>query len=212
MECPRLPKKSNGGNAARGAGPARRTGLSQAGDVMQKYLAVNEAANLTRLDASYRDQIRTHMLGLEPDARYMRFGNLASDAFISRYVDAIDVQRDLVLGWLYDHGQLLAVVHLAHVADDVTEFSISIVESLRGAGHGQQLTHEALRIAREIGYETACLQFLKANRPMAAIVDHFANTRKVDGTECLVDVPLPAKMERPFNAPLRLFVFGGLAF
>lgn len=179
---------------------------------MQKYLAVKEAAHLTRLDASYRDQIRTHLLGLEPDARYMRFGNLASDDFICRYVDRIDMRRDLVLGWVYDLGQLLAVVHLAHVADDVTEFSISVVESLRGAGHGQQLTHEALRIARETGYDTAYLQFLKANRPMSAIIDHFASTRKVDGTECMVDVPLPAKMERPFKAPIGLFALGGFAF
>ena len=83
-----------------------------------------------------------------------------------------------------------------------SEFAISVVESLRGSGHGQRLTRQALRIAADLGYGVARIQFLAANRPMAAILDHFAGSHQADGSERLVNVPLPAVLRRAFKPPL----------
>jgi GNAT superfamily N-acetyltransferase len=176
---------------------------------MMKYLAVNEPPNLQRLTRDRRDAVLAHLLDLDPRARRMRFGHHVSDECIAQYVQGLDFDRDLVLGWLYDHGRLLAMVHLAHVSGTVTEFAISVVESLRGGGHGKRLTREALRIAADLGYGIAHIQFLAANRPMAAIVDHFAGAHHADGGERLVDVPLPAMLRRAFKPPLGPFAFGG---
>lgn len=175
---------------------------------MMKYLAVSEPPTLQRLTAERRDAVREHLVTLEPEARYMRFGHQASDDYIAGYCSGLDFSRDLVLGWIYDR-QLLAVVHLAHVNGRVTEFAISVIESLRGSGHGQRLTRQALRMAAELGYATAHIQFLTANRPMAAIVDHFAGSSEIDGGERLAFVPLPAVLRHAFKPALGPLAFGG---
>lgn len=175
---------------------------------MMKYLAVNEPPTLQRIGSERREAVREHLLGLEPDARHMRFGHRVSDAWIDNYVRTIDFSRDLVLAWLYDHGKVLGLVHLAHVNGQVTEFAISVVESLRGGGHGQRLTRQALDLAAGMGYGTAHIQFLSANRPMAAIVDHFAGSHEAEGGERIAHVPLPAVLKRAFKPPLQPLAFG----
>ncbi len=176
---------------------------------MMKYLAVNEPPTLQRITGDRREAVREHLLALEPDARHMRFGHRVSDAWIDAYVRGLDFARDLVLAWLYDHGRVLALVHLAHVNGRVTEFAISVIESLRGTGHGQRLTRQALHMAADMGYGTAHIQFLTANRPMAAIVDHFHAENTVDGGERMAEVPLPAVLLHAFKPPLGTLAFAG---
>ena len=56
------------------------------------------------------------------------------------------------------------------------------------------------------------MQFLQCNRPMDAIMDHYAAAHERDGVEHLVEVPLPAVLARPIRAQMGPFVPSTLAF
>ena len=48
------------------------------------------------LGASYRGQISQHLLTLDTHDRYLRFGFVATDEHIERYVAGLDFERDVV--------------------------------------------------------------------------------------------------------------------
>lgn len=167
---------------------------------------------VVRLDAPDRGRVLEHFLALDGDARLLRFGMSYSDDAVRRYVQRLDFAGDLLLGWINPFRELAGVVQLARIDDRAVEFSISIARSWRGRGHGQDFTEMALAAAGRHGYGLAHVQFLQCNRPMDAIMDHYAAAHGRDGVEHLVEVPLPAVLARPFRAQLGPFVPSTLAF
>ena len=122
------------------------------------------------------------------------------------YVRTLDFDRDVILGWRDAEFVLGGVVHLARVTETLVEFSISVLERYRGNGYGQRMTNEAFDEAAKYGFDHAHVQFIAANRRMAAILDHYHAMREQAGTERMVHVPLPARLSRPLEAPLGPFV------
>lgn len=66
------------------------------------------------LGARQRDRVGSHLMALDQGDRYLRFGYPATDAQISKYVDAMDFERDEVFGIFNRHLELIAMAHLAH--------------------------------------------------------------------------------------------------
>jgi GNAT superfamily N-acetyltransferase len=159
-----------------------------------------------RLGALQRGLVEGHFLSLEPEARHLRFGTCCRDAALVEYVRALDFDRDVVLGWFDADVVLGGIVHLARISETLVEFSISVLEQYRGIGYGQRMTGEAFEEAAKFGFDRAHVQFIAANYRMAAILDHYHATREQDGTERMVDVPLPARLSRPVQAPIGPFV------
>lgn len=167
---------------------------------------------LRRLTDAARGQVARHYLALEPEGRRLRFNTEILDEAIRKHVAALDFDRDLILGSEGEEGQLVAVVHLARISDTEVEFSISVLEPWRGQGHGQKLTHLGLAEAARHGFQLAHVQFMSQNQRMGAIMNHFDSTRGQAGTEHFVQVPLPASLARPFQAPIGPFVPSLVAF
>jgi GNAT superfamily N-acetyltransferase len=82
----------------------------------------------------------------------------------------------------------------------------TLLAPYRGVGYGQRMTREAFEEAASHGFSCAHVQFIAANHRMAAILDHYHAAHEQDGTERMVNVPLPARLSRPLQAQIGPFV------
>jgi GNAT superfamily N-acetyltransferase len=125
------------------------------------------------LGPSHRERIAVHLMALDVDDRYLRFGYAASDEQIGRYVASLDFDRDDIFGIYNRKLELIAVAHLAYSADpDMTtcaEFGVSVLKKARGRGFGQRLFDRAVIHARNEGVEMLFIHALSENHAMLRI-------------------------------------------
>src|SRR5665647_3270435 len=69
------------------------------------------------LGANHRERIARHLLALDQNDRYLRFGFVANDAQIERYADSLDFDHDEIFGIYNRRLQLIAMAHLAFAPD-----------------------------------------------------------------------------------------------
>jgi GNAT superfamily N-acetyltransferase len=135
-------------------------------------------------ELSERDRRRLlmHFLALGPEDRMLRFGAVASDETITRYVQMLDFSRDAVFGVYDDNLRLLGAGHLAFLPRDalpvmrqatakprVAEFGISVASGARGHGIGSRLFERAAIHCRNEDVDTLYIQCLTSNQVMMHI-------------------------------------------
>lgn len=139
------------------------------------------------LGPGHRPAITTHLLALEPQDRYLRFGYLASDEQIGRYVEGLAFDRDEIFGIYNRKIELIAMAHLAFSTDpelkSCAEFGVSVSAKVRGRGYGTQLFDRALTHARNEGVAMMFIHALSENTAMLAITRKAGATVRRDGTE-----------------------------
>lgn len=98
------------------------------------------------LKAKHRPLVLHHLLQLNDADRFLRFGYLANDAQITRYVEKLDFTRDEVFGVFNRRLQLIAMAHLGYGATPqaAAEFGVSVLKSARGLGLGARACLPAL--------------------------------------------------------------------
>jgi len=156
--------------------------------------------------------IQKHLLSLNPQDRYLRFGYAANDAHITNYVRSLNFDRDDIYGIFNRDLQILAMAHLAihtKLNPDATEqisaeFGVSVHASARGRGYGYQLFKRALMHARNANASTILIHALSENAPMLKIARKAGATLDRDGSEtkALLKVPkgnLRTKMAEIFT-------------
>src|SRR5688572_32722323 len=96
----------------------------------------------------HRPRVETHLLQLDERDRYLRFGYAAGDEQIRRYASQIDFARDEVFGIFSRRLELIAMAHLAYMADEplqrAAEFGVSVLARVRGRGYGGRLFDHAV--------------------------------------------------------------------
>jgi GNAT superfamily N-acetyltransferase len=138
------------------------------------------------LGPSHRERIAQHLLRLEPDDRYLRFGYAASDAQIRRYAEQLDFDRDEIFGIYNRRLELIAMAHLAfsecpeHL--QCAEFGVSVLKQARGRGLGARLFERAVMHARNA---------LSENTAMLNIARKAGATVRRDGSESEAYLHLP---------------------
>jgi GNAT superfamily N-acetyltransferase len=89
-----------------------------------------------------------HLLQLEPQDRYLRFGYAATDEQIRRYVEQLDFDRDEIFGIYNRKLELIAMAHLAYAETrrhkQCAEFGVSVLKHARGRGYGARLFERAV--------------------------------------------------------------------
>ena len=139
------------------------------------------------LDHAHRTAITAHLLALDPRDRYLRFGYLASDEHINRYVQGLAFGRDEVFGIYNRKIELIALAHLAFSTDpelkSCAEFGVSVLAKVRGRGYGTQLFGRALAHARNQGVAMMFIHALSENTAMLKIARKAGATVKRDGAE-----------------------------
>jgi ribosomal protein S18 acetylase RimI-like enzyme len=128
------------------------------------------------LSARHRPRILAHLLALDEQDRYLRFGYAAGDEQIRRYVERIEFERDEVFGVFNRRLELIALAHLAYEPDVDTqvatgaEFGVSVAVRARGRGYGARLFDHAVLRARNRRVESIVIHALSENVGMLKIV------------------------------------------
>lgn len=135
---------------------------------------------IRELDEAARGDIEQHLLALNEQDRYLRFGYSARDEQIRAYVQALDFGRGQLLGIYNRKLELIAVAHLA-VADEVqcsacAEFGVSVAAHARGRGYGSLLFARAAKHARNIGVRLLFIHALSENVAMLKIAQRAGAT------------------------------------
>lgn len=133
---------------------------------------------IRELGASERPLFLTHLLALQPDDRYLRFGSPLNDAGIERYVAGIDFATDTLFGVFDDRLELAAAGHFAAIPSADTsgtsagrsaEFGLSVARDARGKGLGSALFLRAAAHARNLRISSLFMHCLSENRAMMRI-------------------------------------------
>ncbi len=143
--------------------------------------------------------IQKHLLSLNTQDRYLRFGYAANDEHIKSYVRSLNFERDEIYGIFNRDLQILAMAHLAiNIQANVSatqqmaaEFGVSVHASARGRGYGYHLFQRALMHARNANAATILIHALSENAPMLKIARKAGATLERDGaeTQALLKVP-----------------------
>lgn len=164
----------------------------------------SEWAPICKLDDSQRAAVEQHLLGLEADDRYLRFGHVASDDLVRGYVQRLDFDRDEVLGIFNRRLELIGMAHLARDGEpgesDSVEFGVSVSRHARGRGYGNLLFRRAMMHARNEGVSVMHIHALTENKIMLGIARNAGATVVRDGAESVAHLRLPpADFESQFT-------------
>ena len=139
------------------------------------------------LGANHRERIAAHLLSLDANDRYLRFGYAAQDVQIQRYVDGLNFERDEIFGIYNRRLQLIAVAHLAYAQDSefesCAEFGVSVLSKARGRGYGARLFERAAMHARNDGIHMMFIHALSENTAMLTIARNAGAVVERDGPE-----------------------------
>ena len=143
-----------------------------------------------------RDAILTHLLSLEQQDRYLRFGYAATNEQIGRYVEGLNFERDEVFGIFNRDLKLIALAHLAFPdagvsAPQAAEFGGSVVSKARGRGYGGRLFEHAMLHARNRGFGMLFIHALSENTTMLRIARRAGAKVERAGSESDAYLQLP---------------------
>jgi RimJ/RimL family protein N-acetyltransferase len=144
----------------------------------------------------HRGRILEHLLQLGERDRYLRFGYMASDEQVRRYVERIDFARDEVFGIFNRRLALVAVAHLAYLPPDAkgnrsAEFGVSVHARARGRGYGARLFDHAVLHARNRNVDTLIVHALSENAAMLKIARNAGATVHREGGDAEAVLKLP---------------------
>lgn len=106
---------------------------------------------LHRLDARARPAVLAHLMALDADDRYARFGAAVRDAGICALVARLDFERDLLLG-VESSGGLIGLAHVGFGAGGLAELALSVAPPWRRRGLARALFGLATRRAARAGF------------------------------------------------------------
>jgi RimJ/RimL family protein N-acetyltransferase len=116
------------------------------------------------------EQIRHHLLSLDQQDRFMRFGYAANDTQINQYIDKLNFETDDIYGIFNEAMDLVAMAHLAFCAnDEQAEFGVSVSKQFRGNGFGNKLFERAAIHATNNKIKTIFIHALTENAAMLKI-------------------------------------------
>jgi GNAT superfamily N-acetyltransferase len=147
------------------------------------------------LGENHRGRIEKHLLALDVQDRYLRFGYAASDEQIRRYVAGLNFERDEIFGIYNRSLVLLAMAHLAYApvenCSSCAEFGVSVLKSARGRGYGSRLFERAAMHARNDKVSMMFIHALSENTAMLKIAHNAGAVVERDGSESEAYLRLP---------------------
>ena len=171
----------------------RFTGVSQ--EQLRKTEGV--LIPISPLNVEHLPQITAHLLALSERDRYLRFGYMATDAHIQRYVEALNFERDEIYGIFNTDLEIIAMAHLALIKETgreySSEFGVSVSAHARGRGYGARLFERAVIHARNEKVYQMYIHALSENAPMIRIARKGGAKIERDGSETEAFLRLPKR-------------------
>lgn len=149
------------------------------------------------LGPQHRPRIERHLLELDAQDRYWRFGYNASDERTRLYVRDLNFERDELFGVFNRRLEIVAMAHLAYgpaLAGDAApdaEFAVSVQARSRGRGYGMRLFERAIMHARNRGIGALTIHALGENAAMLHLARKAGATVLRHGSEAEARLALP---------------------
>lgn len=147
------------------------------------------------LGPRHRERIAAHLMALDANDRYLRFGYSATDEQVRRYVDQLDFEADDIFGIYNRKLELIAMAHLAFSRDPeasrCAEFGVSVLAKARGRGYGRRLFERAVVHARNEGVDLLFIHALSENKAMLKIAKNAGARLERFGSETEAHLRLP---------------------
>jgi RimJ/RimL family protein N-acetyltransferase len=142
------------------------------------------------LHRAERSAYEHHLLALGPDDRWLRFGAAMRDEAVRRYVDGIDLRRDVIFG-VFDRSHLLiGAAHLAR-APQHAEVGLSVLPGHRRRGMGSALVAACCTRAEEWGVHELFMRCAAENSAMRNLARAYGMRVIVAGSEVDAFLDLP---------------------
>jgi ribosomal protein S18 acetylase RimI-like enzyme len=123
----------------------------------------------------------------------------ASDAYIERYVAAIDFDAGFVLG-AFEDGHLSGIAHAAADNESGTpmlEVGLSVDHERRRRGLGRELLRECLVRARQNKAGPVVVLYQSSNDAMSATARSLGGVVSIDGVDTRAEFPSRAAVPTP---------------
>jgi GNAT superfamily N-acetyltransferase len=147
------------------------------------------------LSVNHRERIVRHLLALDENDRFLRFGYYANESHVRRYVDSLNFDRDEIFGIYNRKLELIAMAHLAYAKeegyDQCAEFGASVLAGARGRGYGARLFERAAMHASNDGITMMYIHALSKNDAMLTIARNAGAVVESDGAESEAFLRLP---------------------
>ena len=167
----------------------------RSGDVARNVSTSQVVVPIRSIGPAQLKRISAHLLALDPQDRYLRFGFAASDEQIARYVAGLNFERDELFGIFNRKLELIAMAHLAFSVDaqraSCAEFGVSVSRQVRGRGYGSRLFERAVMHARNEGVSQLFIHALAENTAMLTIARKAGAVIERDGAESEAHLRLP---------------------
>ncbi len=172
-----------------------KTGMSTPrGDEVRSQASLWVGA-IRSLGVAHRERISKHLLALEESDRYLRFGYVANEEQIRKYVEGINFERDDLFGIYNRRLELIAMAHVAYSVDkdfsSCAEFGVSVLKRYRSRGCGSIMFQRAIVHARNEGVQMLFIHALTENKSMIHIARKAGASVENDGSETNAYLLLP---------------------
>lgn len=137
-----------------------------------------------------RPRLLAHLLALGPEDRHLRFGHTLSDDGIRKYVEGIDLSRDVVFVVTDADLAIIGAAHLARKEDDA-ELGVSVLPAYRGRGIGAALLERSAARVRNWGVRVLFMNCLVENTTMMNLARKQGMKIVVSGADAEAFVKLP---------------------
>jgi GNAT superfamily N-acetyltransferase len=138
--------------------------------------------------------VREHLLRLDQESLYLRFGNTVTDAFLIQYVERMPDLDTVVFACCVD-GAVRGVGELRRLGvgrDHEAEAAFTVERSFADLGMGTALMAAVINEARDIGVQDIFMCFELFNRRMRRITEKFQGLVSYDGRDCIGRVSIEA--------------------
>jgi GNAT superfamily N-acetyltransferase len=143
-----------------------------------------------RLPSNEFHRYRDHLLKLDKDSRYKRFGFQISDEVIVKLCKQFEADHSKHKIFVIEDEDL-NIVAVGHISlDDETELAFSVLKAYQGRGMGSELMKRCIEWCQNREIKTGCMVCLSTN----AAIKKLAAKHGIlisDGADTLVDIKIP---------------------
>jgi GNAT superfamily N-acetyltransferase len=138
------------------------------------------------------DRYRKHLLCLDVDSRYLRFGYPITDVAINALCDKFELNfhRHRVFVIEDDDLNVVAAGHIS-LEDRPIELAFSVLKPYQARGMGSSLMGRVIEWCQNRGLKHGCMVCLRHNLAIRKLAARYGILVQ-DGTELLADIAIPA--------------------
>jgi GNAT superfamily N-acetyltransferase len=142
------------------------------------------------LPFDYR-RYRTHLLQLDNESRYRRFGHAIRDEMINKLCDRFEAnpQQHKIFVIENDDLEVIAAGHISLEGDEL-ELAFSVLKEYQGQGMGSALMKRCVEWCQNRGIKGGCMVCLSTNTAIKKLAKKYGILIEEHG-EALADIKIP---------------------